>query len=74
MTTPDGDHAGVIAPPPLIFLASCLAGLAVDWWWPVRLGAEGTPRWIGMTLVAQASGPELRFQGRPLGRRRRRSE
>ncbi len=31
MTLPANDTAGVIAPPPLIFLAFLLAGIALDW-------------------------------------------
>ena len=35
MTQGDKDIAGVIAPPPLIFLCGLLAGLALDAAWPV---------------------------------------
>ena len=53
MTTPERDVAGVIAPPPVIFLATLIAGSALDWWWPVRLaGADAHAiRWVGMALV-----------------------
>lgn len=47
---------GVIAPPPLIALAAVVAGLVLDWLWPVNLlhAALGLPgRWaIGGLLMA----------------------
>jgi protein-S-isoprenylcysteine O-methyltransferase Ste14 len=44
----DKDVAGVIAPPPLIFLSFLLVGLALDWLLDLALIAgDQTPRWAG---------------------------
>lgn len=46
------DRAGVIAPPPLIYLGGILIGLALDrweWHWPI-FGSTGW-RWSGLVLV-----------------------
>jgi protein-S-isoprenylcysteine O-methyltransferase Ste14 len=44
----DKDVAGVIAPPPLIYLAFLLAGLAIDWVLNIVLvDGDQTPRWAG---------------------------
>jgi isoprenylcysteine carboxyl methyltransferase (ICMT) family protein YpbQ len=46
------DRAGVIAPPPLIYLGGLLIGLAVNRWWrpcPI-FGTDGW-RWSGLALI-----------------------
>jgi protein-S-isoprenylcysteine O-methyltransferase Ste14 len=48
----DRDTAGVIAPPPLIFAAFFLAGLAIDALFPVTPWADTAVRWAGGALVA----------------------
>ena len=48
----DRDTAGVIAPPPLIFAAFFLAGLAVDVLFPATSWAGATVRWTGGALIA----------------------
>jgi protein-S-isoprenylcysteine O-methyltransferase Ste14 len=37
ITSPKGDTAGVIAPPPLIYLIPLLGGLALNHWFPLRI-------------------------------------
>ncbi len=46
------DRAGVIAPPPLIFLGGILLGIALDRWgrpWPIF--ASAGPRWSGLAAI-----------------------
>jgi len=46
------DRAGVIAPPPLIYLGGILIGLALNRWWrPWPIFATTAPRWSGLVLV-----------------------
>jgi protein-S-isoprenylcysteine O-methyltransferase Ste14 len=47
------DTAGVIAPPPLIFLVGLGLGVALDWVQPLRLMPPGLA-WLGMAVVAAA--------------------
>ena len=47
MTTAS-DTAGVVAPPPLIYLAGLLAGLGLDWLWP----APFAPDWARIYRAA----------------------
>lgn len=53
MTTKENkDSAGVIAPPPLIYLAGILIALALDRWWrhyPIFPSTEW--RWSGLVLI-----------------------
>ncbi|MDP6260049.1 MAG: isoprenylcysteine carboxylmethyltransferase family protein [Rhodospirillales bacterium] len=37
MTSDSNDNPGVIAPPPLIFIAGLIVGFALDFFWPVPL-------------------------------------
>ncbi|MFL6520010.1 MAG: methyltransferase family protein [Chthoniobacterales bacterium] len=49
----DKDRAGVIAPPPLIYLAGILIGLAINrWWWHWPIFRSTEWRWSGLVLVA----------------------
>lgn len=50
-TTPEStDRAGIIAPPPLIFLMAVVTGIALQWYWPL-LALPG-PTWAaGGVLV-----------------------
>jgi protein-S-isoprenylcysteine O-methyltransferase Ste14 len=46
------DRAGVIAPPPLIYLGGLLIGLTVNRWWrPCPIFATAGFRWSGLALV-----------------------
>jgi protein-S-isoprenylcysteine O-methyltransferase Ste14 len=46
------DRAGVIAPPPLIYLSGILIGLALNRWWrPCPIFPVATWRWSGLVLV-----------------------
>lgn len=47
----DDDVPGVIAPPPLIFLACLAVGLALRWRWPYRLDPGGGSWVVGPALV-----------------------
>jgi protein-S-isoprenylcysteine O-methyltransferase Ste14 len=50
------DHAGVLAPPPLIFAAFLAAGLALDFWIVrVPTGAPAMPRYVAAGLIAVAA-------------------
>jgi len=51
----DRDTAGVIAPPPLIFAAFFLAGLALDALLPVTPWAGTAVRWTGGALIAASA-------------------
>lgn len=51
------DRAGVIAPPPLIFLGGILLGMALNRWWrPWPIFASTSLRWSGLALVAAGVG------------------
>ncbi len=52
MTGDDKDLAGVIAPPPLIYLAFLLLGLGLDYVWPVAVIPEGVQYPAGALLIA----------------------
>lgn len=57
MTEPTGnspDHSNVIAPPPFIYGAAVLAGLALHWWvWPLPLPLEGVlAHYAGWAVMA----------------------
>jgi protein-S-isoprenylcysteine O-methyltransferase Ste14 len=44
----DKDVAGVIAPPPLIYLSFLFVGIAADWFLDLALvHGDQTPRWVG---------------------------
>jgi len=46
------DRAGVIAPPPLIYLGGILIALALDrWWWHWPIFGSTSWRWSGLFLV-----------------------
>jgi len=51
----DRDTAGVIAPPPLIFAAFFLSGIALDTLFPVATRADTAVRWTGGALIAAAA-------------------
>ncbi len=46
-----GDNAGVIARPPLIYLAALLLGVALDAVWPAPLLAGAAQYWIGGAVI-----------------------
>src|SRR4029077_19494089 len=57
------DRAGVIAPPPLIYLGGILIGLALNRWWrPWPIFATAGPRWSGLVLIV--AGVALIIAGR----------
>lgn len=57
------DRAGVIAPPPLIYLGGILLGLALNRWWrPWPIFASASLRWSGLVFVV--AGAALAFAGR----------
>ena len=45
------DNAGVVAPPPLIYVSALAAGLLANSIYPVRLLPRGIPRALGLPLV-----------------------
>jgi protein-S-isoprenylcysteine O-methyltransferase Ste14 len=49
--TVDDDHSGVVAPPPLVFLACLGLGLGLHWRWPHALAPSGPWRVAGPALV-----------------------
>jgi len=52
-----GDHPGVVAPPPLIFLGFLAAGLGLEWLWPTGLGLARVFRVaLAAGLIAIAGG------------------
>jgi protein-S-isoprenylcysteine O-methyltransferase Ste14 len=53
------DSPGVIAPPPLIGLAFVLAGLALDWAWPLPFLPQVAQYAVGGALFAAALAPAL---------------
>jgi protein-S-isoprenylcysteine O-methyltransferase Ste14 len=63
--TAEPDHAGVIAPPPVIAVAALVLGLALDWLFPIpslrsvlslpaRLGLGGVAAMAGIALAMRA--------------------
>ncbi len=46
------DNAGVIAPPPLIYLAAILLGVVTDALWPAPLFSGGLHTWVGGAIIA----------------------
>ena len=68
----DQPTAGVIAPPPLIYLAGLLVGLGIDWLWPMDviagvgwLAAGGLLAVVGVA-VALAGSVRFRRAGTPV--------
>ena len=55
MSASDQDHAGVIAPPPLIFASGIGLGLLVERLWPLRWLPESATAAVGWPLVALAA-------------------
>ena len=51
MTDPKPDNAGVIAPPPLIYLAAILLAVALDALWPAPLFSGGLHYWVGGAVM-----------------------
>lgn len=51
MTDAKADKPGVIAPPPLIFLAGILAGVGLDQFWPGSFWSSGARYWVGAVLI-----------------------
>src|SRR5262245_55580337 len=45
------DRAGVVAPPPVIYLAGLGLGLLLQWWWPQRLLAWPVAVGLGAAIV-----------------------
>jgi protein-S-isoprenylcysteine O-methyltransferase Ste14 len=45
------DRAGVIVPPPLIYLTSVLVGVFLDYIWPLQMPLASIATWVGMTLM-----------------------
>lgn len=45
------DHAGVIAPPPLIYAAGLGVGFLLHKWLPLKLLPRNLPSWLGGLLV-----------------------
>jgi protein-S-isoprenylcysteine O-methyltransferase Ste14 len=45
------DTAGVVVPPPLIYLAALLVAFTLDWLWPVALLPEGLQYGAGAVLI-----------------------
>lgn len=50
------DRAGVVAPPPVIFLLTLVVGYVAHRLWPVALLSGPSRRWVAMGLVAFAIG------------------
>ncbi|MFV2092728.1 MAG: isoprenylcysteine carboxylmethyltransferase family protein [Hyphomicrobiales bacterium] len=51
MSDAKADKPGVIAPPPLIFLAGILAGVAIDWFWSGSFWSGGARYPVGGVLI-----------------------
>ena len=54
MSEPAKDRAGVIAPPPLIYLGFVLVGLALEYLWPAPLLPQTAQYTVGAALIAVA--------------------
>jgi len=52
MAASHADHPRVVALPPLIYLGFLLAGVALDFLWPTRLGALSVRLLVGGILIA----------------------
>lgn len=50
------DHPGVIAKPPKIYLASIVAGAALEWIRPLPFAPPGSEPWLGLALLAAGIG------------------
>jgi protein-S-isoprenylcysteine O-methyltransferase Ste14 len=63
---PTSDTAGVIAPPPLLFLGFLAAGAAIDFWWlRASTGLPGSLRFgTGAALTAAAGALSIAALGR----------
>lgn len=48
------DRAGVVLPPPLIFLGSMLIGWLIHRQWPIRLVPHVLSPWLGIALTASS--------------------
>lgn len=51
---PSADRPGVLAPPPVIFLAAIVAGGVLQYLWPVALAAPWPARALGALLILGA--------------------
>lgn len=51
MTSNPADRPGVVAPPPAIYAAGILTGLALHWIWPIPLLRVAPVRAAGLVLV-----------------------
>ena len=54
MRAPDRDNAGVIAHPPLLWLAAVLIGFGIEALWPVALPGQAARIAVGFALFAAA--------------------
>jgi protein-S-isoprenylcysteine O-methyltransferase Ste14 len=63
------DRAGIIAPPPVIYLAALAAGLAAEWQLPLALSLGDVKRFVGWSLVG-VGGLLLLWAARALRRAR----
>ena len=53
----DTDHADVIALPPVIYLVSLVAGIAIKWWWGGTIGLPARVRMgLGVLLILVSIG------------------
>ena len=52
MSEPDKDRAGVVAPPPLIYLGFTLVGLALEYVWPAPLLGQTAQYAVAAGLLA----------------------
>ncbi|MFV2092016.1 MAG: isoprenylcysteine carboxylmethyltransferase family protein [Hyphomicrobiales bacterium] len=52
MTNVKADKPGVIAPPPLIFLAGILFGLLIDWYWSGSFWPDAGRYMVAAALIA----------------------
>jgi protein-S-isoprenylcysteine O-methyltransferase Ste14 len=50
------DHPGVLAKPPKIYLASIVAGAALEWLRPLPFAPAGSEPWLGLALLAAGIG------------------
>lgn len=51
MQQPSAEHTGVIAPPPVIYLAAFALTLVIHALWPLRLAEHPALPWLGGALV-----------------------
>jgi protein-S-isoprenylcysteine O-methyltransferase Ste14 len=64
MPDKERDTAGVLAPPPLIFLGFLIAGFAIDWFWPAMYLPQALQYVAGALLIAAALALALWAMGR----------